>query len=687
MHCVKTALLCGVFSVALTETTQAQNFNLSGDFGRVISFGDSYSDTGNRIALSPVALPFFLPGRITNGPVFTELLAGGQDSMLRPATDPAFQANPQIFSKPLTTGNVATILGADDPRLATFTNTLNADRGTTFTPQDIVDGAIDEPGLTGSLVSVLEPDDIYDLERTMDLNSGVFATSNLNLAVAGAESLRNVGAVPSTRQQVEFYFANGGTFNDSDLITFLSGANDNSQLGFVDATVLGQQVANENIAVLDLIAQNGSGTVAVVGLADLSLVPGGRNQPALIQEVARNFSSSVIDRQFSELQRLAREYPDVNFVYVDLLALQTMVEANPDHFGFSNITDACIADGQLCDDPDSYFFIDSIHPTKTGHELLANLVAAHVAAGHSARNTYVLDEMALTSRSAATQGMFDRLNRLNAQEGSFAVFLEGYGNSVDRDSDGTILGYTSDLSGLRIGAEGRFDNGFAAGVALGLAQGDADQPVVDFDYGSVQIDFYGRYEFGGKFIDLTLGYDDIDYDDVQRALSVGPLVNTGATDGRSFSLAGRAGHRFELQKATLTPALKLAYYNTKVDGFTEDGTLARIDYDSRSGDYLVGGLELLAEFQASQSVRLFTSVGYDFLLDGNQPDITGRLAGNTAQPFSTRAGDPEIDGLDLSVGVSASFGAGFVGTAQVEWRGQFSGSDSGRFIFGINKAL
>ncbi|MEO0750680.1 MAG: autotransporter domain-containing protein [Pseudomonadota bacterium] len=691
MRSLKAALMCGAMSIFSTGMVLAQDFDVTGDFDRVISFGDSYSDTGNRIALEPGLPPFFLPGRFSDGPVFTELLAGGQDSMLLPVTDPAFQTNPSIFAGDLTTGDVATIFGATDPRLITFTNDLNADRGTAFTPQDLIDGAIDEPAVTEALADLLEPEDVYNLDRTMDLSSGVFATSSLNFAVAGGETLRNQDFVPSIRQQVEFYFANGGTFNDGDLITFLSGANDNSQLGFVDAATLGTQVADENIAVLELIAQNGSGTIAVVGLADLSLIPGGRNQPDFIQDIARTFSFTAIDRQFSELQRLADENPDVNFVYVDLLALQNAVEVDPLGFGFTNITDTCItgAPGSetLCSNPDEFFFIDFIHPTQPGHELLASLVVAHVLAGTSAANTYVMDEMALASRRTAVNAVFDRLNRLARQDDNFALFIEGFGSGYNRQRDGSPFGYTADFAGLRVGAEGRFDNGILAGVSLGFSEGDVNQQIVDFDFSSVQFDIYGRYNFGRSFVDLTFGFEDADYDNFQRILNVGPLINTGSTGGQTYSLAGRFGQTFELPNAKITPAFKLAYYDTQVDGFAEAGALARIAYASRSSQYLIGGVEMAADFQATRSVRMFTSVGYDFLIDGQQPDIFGQLINNTAQPFSNRAGDPDVDGFDVSVGLTATIGAGFIGTAQFEWLGQFDGSNAGRITFGITKPL
>jgi outer membrane lipase/esterase len=682
--------MSGAIVVATASAGAAQNFAVTNFFDRVITFGDSYSDTGNRLALEPTGTqPFFLPGRFSNGPVFTELLSGG---FVTPLVDPAFQTQAGIFDGTATTASIAAIFGPTDPRLIGFVNDLNAARGTSFTPQDIIDGAINDDTVTAALNDLLEPSDIFGLGLNQDLGSGVLATSNLNFAFGGAESLRSRDFVPSTRQQVEFYFANGGTFNDGDLITFLSGANDNSQLGLTNSVSLGTAVGLENAAVIERIAQSGTGTIAVVGLADLSLIPGGRNSGPLVQQIARDFSFSAINTQFAELQRIAAANPQVNIIYVDLLALQGAVEADPAGFGFANITNTCITEPTpgtpvLCSDPDSFFFIDFIHPTAAGHRLLANLVIAHVLAGQSALNTFVMDEMALSSRRFATDANFDRLNRLAKAEGNFGLFIEGFGGSMESDFDPDRPAYTGALSGVRVGAERRFGENVIAGVALGFADGDVNQQIVDFNFSSVQFDLYGRYAMGRAFLDLTFGYEAIDYDNITRFLNVGPLVNTGATSGHTYSVAGRVGQSFDFQAATITPALKIAYYNTHVDGYQEAGTLARINFADRSGEYLIGGLEILADFQVTQSVHMFTSASYDVLITGSQPDIIGQLVNNTAQPFVVQPGNPDVSGLNLSLGLTANLGAGFIGDARVQLVPQFNGDLASRFTFGINKPL
>ena len=67
-----------VGSVIAISPARSQNFD------NVISFGDSLSDTGNVFAFIGEPPPPYFQGRFSNGPVWTELLAGGAGSMNSP---------------------------------------------------------------------------------------------------------------------------------------------------------------------------------------------------------------------------------------------------------------------------------------------------------------------------------------------------------------------------------------------------------------------------------------------------------------------------------------------------------------------------------------------------------------------------------------------------------------------------
>jgi phospholipase/lecithinase/hemolysin len=69
--------------------------------------------------------------------------------------------------------------------------------------------------------------------------------------------------------------------------------------------------------------------------------------------------------------------PGVNITRLDAFSLIGDVVANPEDFGLSNATDACVTPevlvGAICKKPDGYLFWDGVHPTRATHEIIADL--------------------------------------------------------------------------------------------------------------------------------------------------------------------------------------------------------------------------------------------------------------------------------------------------------------------------
>lgn len=62
----------------------------------------------------------------------------------------------------------------------------------------------------------------------------------------------------------------------------------------------------------------------------------------------------------------------------DAYSLLNDISADPQSFGLTNVTDACITPSEApyaCDSPDEYLFWDGIHPTRAGHAIAASEAA------------------------------------------------------------------------------------------------------------------------------------------------------------------------------------------------------------------------------------------------------------------------------------------------------------------------
>ncbi|TCJ11792.1 GDSL family lipase [Parasulfuritortus cantonensis] len=73
----------------------------------------------------------------------------------------------------------------------------------------------------------------------------------------------------------------------------------------------------------------------------------------------------------------------IEIAQLDISSHMTAIIADPDSYGLSNVTDACVTPGLApftCGQPDGYFFWDGIHPTKAIHAVIGNLTAATLAA-------------------------------------------------------------------------------------------------------------------------------------------------------------------------------------------------------------------------------------------------------------------------------------------------------------------
>lgn len=251
--------------------------------------------------------------------------------------------------------------------------------------------------------------DELDLDVDPFSNPFNFLADNdgINYAIGGATSGDdNVGVVPlGLEQQIDSFemstmFQSPEETVEDDLFFLWIGAND--YFSFIEDDPTTPDVVETNFpqngretigAVIDVVNINirgaindiidaGGQDIVIFNLPDLSQTPLAQN---LTKKDQRKLGQ-LTDRHNRRLDRLVnnieRTNPDVNIVEIDVNELTDEIYDNPGEFGLNNVTDNYLGADLYADlnqppasgNPNEYFYWDSVHPTTTVHNLVADLV-------------------------------------------------------------------------------------------------------------------------------------------------------------------------------------------------------------------------------------------------------------------------------------------------------------------------
>ena len=155
-------------------------------------------------------------------------------------------------------------------------------------------------------------------------------------------------------------------------------------------------VSNLTASADALINTHGFRNLVVFGLVDVSKAP---TITGLDSEGAQ------ITNQFNrQLQSNLLNLPGgAHLIWVDPNALLTRAIANPSSFGVTNFTESAAPDAVSgipstlsAEEQAGYLFYDHIHPTTNFHQTLATFVSHHLSFEHSAQDSHLLTDAALS---------------------------------------------------------------------------------------------------------------------------------------------------------------------------------------------------------------------------------------------------------------------------------------------------
>ena len=201
---------------------------------------------------------------------------------------------------------------------------------------------------------------------------GTFANGT-NFAVGGAEAVAEPDDIsPDLGQQIDSCLASGIDLGLNALGMVLIGANDLGEANSEpEAYAISTEVIGAIVAGVGTLLNNGIPTVAVFGMPDLGIFPSvvASGQSALATAFTPVFNTALqtaLDTFFAPGQT----------VYVDTFSIFDNILKNPDAYGITNTTDACLAEAIAClsGDPNTFFFYDTVHPTEAVHTAFADAV-------------------------------------------------------------------------------------------------------------------------------------------------------------------------------------------------------------------------------------------------------------------------------------------------------------------------
>ena len=306
---------------------------LAKEYTQLNIFGDSLVDAGNIFNLSGGAFPMSPPyaGKFSNGPLWVEQL--GAELGITPA---------------LSSDVVPDLLA-----------------GAALPPSDGINFA-----LAGSLSS--------------DINVGGASIPGLQQQIAafGAITAATPPDILSSTEALNILLAGGNDYNEA-LVNASSPE---------DLAALPDQVTDNLIAAVAGLANAGAQNILVSNLPDLGLQPFADSLNALSPQSSGLLTA--LSNQHNQLldQKLAAfaAGSDADIISFDLGGIFDTVVATPAEFGFTNVDDACLTsfriDGTfdgVCDNPETFLFWDDVHPTETGHGIIAQAALKALNANNS----------------------------------------------------------------------------------------------------------------------------------------------------------------------------------------------------------------------------------------------------------------------------------------------------------------
>ncbi|SFU31718.1 outer membrane lipase/esterase [Halomonas korlensis] len=432
-------------------------------------------------------------------------------------------------------------------------------------------------GLKPLLPSTSIVRELLDLPDGTNYATGGYTTDDILGSITRPEG-SVVGGVGLTIRRRDGYLVTVGEADPEALYYLNGGGND-----FLDGVVTDAAAATASAVTLaqgvDALVSAGATTLVVANLPDIGATPAGfqSGQRDLLLSLSQVFNQ-VLD------ERLAVYDGEVAIIRLDVGALFDEVVAAPGDFGLATnipLSNACFSVSS-CDissyglaagtpDPSKLLFNDTVHPTTTGQEILADYAYALIKAP---RILSLAGGLVTDSLNAQHQLVGSEL-RPGQQDDAWRIFVHGdYREDQSRSSH--YVGETDAVQrGAGIGAVIPVRQGWLGATVAGR-DGELEAPA-DVELEGLAFSLFVRQHLGRVGSQAIVSYGDFDLE-LRRRVTLGKAERTlsSGTTARGWAAELRLDYRLTAEESAwyTAPFVAYRYIDTHIDGYREEGSRA-----------------------------------------------------------------------------------------------------------------
>lgn len=221
----------------------------------------------------------------------------------------------------------------------------------------------------------------YGLEAGPSYTGGTNYAQGASTSSVGLTTFSGLPLGPNVLQQVQLY---RGSPDGTELFVVWGGANDVFDILNDDCTATPEAIADNIFAAITALYGRGGRQFLVPNLPDIGLAPRyhGRSREAMATQLSHDVNIALAARLDT-----VEAFPGIKVYRLDVESLFADIVANPPT-GVTNVTDSAwtgsffgfLGGGHLVENPDAYIFWDFVHPTRVGHELIAQAAIAKLDA-------------------------------------------------------------------------------------------------------------------------------------------------------------------------------------------------------------------------------------------------------------------------------------------------------------------